>query len=63
MNKIKYPGVINKEDFMKNKTVDKVLYGLTIRDVTFCKRCVISNQRPNSAVEYNHTQENKKTNN
>jgi len=59
MNKIKYPGVINKEDFMKNKTVDKVLYGLP-KDVTFCKRCVISNQRPNSAVEYNHTKKTKK---
>ena len=28
-------------------------YGLP-RDVLFCKKCVISNQRPNSAVEYNH---------
>ncbi|MDA9210910.1 N-acetyl sugar amidotransferase [Methylophilaceae bacterium] len=59
MNKIKYPEVINKEDFMKNKTVDKILYGLP-KDVTFCKRCVISNQRPNSAVEFNHTKKTKK---
>ena len=28
-------------------------YGLP-RDVRFCKRCVISNQRPNSAVEFKH---------
>jgi N-acetyl sugar amidotransferase len=29
-------------------------YGLP-REVKFCTRCVISNQRPNSAVEYQHT--------
>lgn len=29
-------------------------------EVKFCKRCVISNQRPNSAVEYQHTKETKK---
>jgi N-acetyl sugar amidotransferase len=30
------------------------LYGLP-RTVVFCRQCVISNQRPNSAVEYQHT--------
>ena len=35
-------------------------YGLP-RDVAFCSRCVISNQRPNSTVEYKHTRESKKT--
>lgn len=35
-------------------------YGLP-REVRFCTRCVISNQRPNSAVEYSHTKESKKT--
>jgi len=35
-------------------------YGLP-HDVRFCKRCVISNQRPNSAVEYAHTAETKKS--
>lgn len=30
-------------------------------DVKFCNRCVISNQRPNSAVEFKHTAESKKT--
>lgn len=33
-----------------------VYYGLP-RDVRFCMRCVISNQRPNSAVEFKHTRE------
>lgn len=31
-----------------------VKYGLP-REVKFCRQCVISNQRPNSAVEYEHT--------
>lgn len=35
-------------------------YGLPSK-VEFCTRCVISNQRPNSAVEYEHTQESSKT--
>ena len=34
-------------------------YGLP-RDIKFCKRCVISNQRPNSTVEYKHTKESQK---
>lgn len=34
-------------------------YGLT-EEVAFCKNCVISNQRPNSAVEYAHTKDSKK---
>jgi N-acetyl sugar amidotransferase len=37
----------------------EVKYGLP-RDVRFCSRCVISNQRPNSAVEYRHTTESRK---
>jgi N-acetyl sugar amidotransferase len=34
-------------------------YGLP-RDVRFCTKCVISNQRPNSTVEYSHTRATKK---
>lgn len=34
----------------------EAFYGLP-RDVRFCRRCVISNQRPNSAVEYLHTRQ------
>jgi N-acetyl sugar amidotransferase len=34
-------------------------YGLP-KQVLFCRRCTISNQRPNSAVEYAHTPESKK---
>lgn len=35
-------------------------YGLPA-EVKFCKRCVMSNQRPTSAVEFKHTKESKKT--
>ena len=35
------------------------LYGLP-NEVKFCKRCVISNQRPNSTVEFKHTSKSKK---
>jgi len=38
----------------------EVKYGLP-REVKFCSKCVISNQRPNSAVEYEHTATSKKT--
>jgi N-acetyl sugar amidotransferase len=38
----------------------EVKYGLP-REVKFCRRCVISNQRPNSAVEYSHTAASKKS--
>lgn len=34
-------------------------YGLPLA-VKFCKKCVISNQRPNSAIEFQHTKESKK---
>lgn len=34
-------------------------YGLP-SDVRFCKKCVISNQRPNSSVEFQHTKGSKK---
>jgi N-acetyl sugar amidotransferase len=59
MNKIQYPKPVNLEDFVKNKSNPRVLYGLPEK-VLFCKKCVISNQRPNSAIEYTHTQESKK---
>ncbi|MES1159252.1 MAG: N-acetyl sugar amidotransferase [Bacteroidota bacterium] len=38
----------------------ETFYGLPA-EVKFCKRCVMSNQRPTSAVEFKHTKESKKT--
>jgi N-acetyl sugar amidotransferase len=37
----------------------EAFYGLP-REVAFCRSCVISNQRPNSTVEFQHTRESKK---
>lgn len=37
----------------------EVKYGLP-GEVLFCKKCVISNQRPNSSVEFKHTRDSKK---
>ena len=39
----------------------KTLYGLP-RKVIFCKKSLISNQRPNSAIEFKHTKNSKKKN-
>ena len=43
---------------MKNKL--EAYYGLP-NEVQFCVKCVMSNQRPTSAVEFKHTKESKKT--
>ena len=42
-----------------NKDKLEVYYGLP-REVIFCNKCVISNQRPASAVEFKHTRDSKK---
>lgn len=41
------------------RTLFEAKYGLPLQ-VKFCKRCVISNQRPSSTVEYSHVKESKK---
>jgi N-acetyl sugar amidotransferase len=50
--------IVRQVDYISrfNESVEKpeALYGLP-KDVAFCSRCVISNQRPNSAVEFEHT--------
>jgi N-acetyl sugar amidotransferase len=38
----------------------ETFYGLP-SEVKFCKRCVMSNQRPASAIEFKHTKDSKKT--
>jgi len=43
---------------MENKY--ETFYGLP-HDVKFCTKCVMSNQRPTSAIEFKHTKESKKT--
>jgi len=59
MEKIHYPSAIELNEFSKKNTDPQAFYGLPT-DVKYCRKCVISNQRPNSAVEYNHTQGSKK---
>ncbi|MBP2667420.1 MAG: N-acetyl sugar amidotransferase [Firmicutes bacterium] len=57
--------IIDKPEVVDLKKYDlpqqqlEIKYGLP-RTITFCKKCVISNQRPNSAVEYAHTKASKK---
>jgi N-acetyl sugar amidotransferase len=56
---IPYPQPVNYSQYAPNAVAEATKYGLP-PEVKFCKRCVISNQRPNSAVEYKHTSESKK---
>lgn len=42
------------DEFSPHATPETARYGLPL-EVRFCTRCVVSNQRPNSAVEYEHT--------
>ena len=48
--KFPYPKKVDKK-FFKSDQVGPPLYGLPI-EVKFCNNCVISNQRPSSAVEF-----------
>jgi N-acetyl sugar amidotransferase len=53
MNIIRYPQSVDLKPFSKDNQEPQALYGLP-KNVSYCKKCVISNQRPNSAVEYRH---------
>lgn len=59
MDRIPVPKEVDKSAFSANATDLDAKYGLPT-EVAFCNSCVISNQRPNSAVEYNHTKDSKK---
>jgi N-acetyl sugar amidotransferase len=59
VEQIKYPSTVDLAPFAKVNPKPEAFYGLPSK-VEYCKRCVISNQRPNSAVEYDHTKESKK---
>ena len=59
MNKIRYPQPVDLKPFGRDNAKPEALYGLPSK-VAYCKSCVISNQRPNSAVEYKHTKQTKK---
>lgn len=59
MDIIRYPAPVDTTRFARQLEEPEALYGLP-REVKFCRTCVISNQRPNSAVEYTHTKQSKK---
>lgn len=59
MEIIKFPSPIDLTAFAKDAPSSEPKYGLP-NQVGYCKKCVISNQRPNSAVEYKHTKDSKK---
>lgn len=59
MEKIPYPQEIDRSYYAGDAHARETKYGLPA-EVRYCVRCVISNQRPNSAVEYNHVKESKK---
>ena len=58
----KYPRHVHTDLSKYDPTLNRpeTMYGLP-EDVKFCTCCVISNQRPNSAVEFKHTAESKKS--
>lgn len=59
MERIAAPQDVDRSLYAPDAVNPEAKYGLP-QQVVFCKRCVISNQRPNSAVEYAHTKESKK---
>jgi N-acetyl sugar amidotransferase len=59
MEIIRYPDMVDLSAFSRCQKHLEAKYGLPLQ-VVFCRRCVISNQRPNSAVEYKHTKDSQK---
>jgi len=59
MEKIRVPELADLAKYAAAVTKPEAKYGLPEK-VVFCRSCVISNQRPNSAVEYSHTKASKK---
>jgi len=60
MKRYRFPDPVDITPFQLDESADlSAYYGLP-RQVRFCRRCVISNQRPNSAIEYRHTIQSKK---
>lgn len=51
---------VDAELYSPFRDARETMYGLPA-DVKFCRKCVISNQRPNSSVEYKHTADSIKT--
>ena len=56
---IKKPAQVDFSLFAPDSDMGIPLYGLP-KQIAFCRRCVYSNQKPNSEAEYNHTASTKK---
>ena len=56
---IEYPKDIDLTEFKKDKS-SNTKYGLP-SEMKYCKSCVISNQRPNTTIEFKHNEKSKKT--
>ena len=56
---IKAPTSPDMSQFAEDADITETKYGLP-REVKYCKTCVISNQRPNSAQEFKHSKASKK---
>jgi len=59
MDKYKAFEEIDLAPFQPSAAPTQARYGLPL-EVKYCTKCVISNQRPNSAVEFKHTKDSKK---
>ncbi|MDC0059783.1 N-acetyl sugar amidotransferase [Pelagibacteraceae bacterium] len=59
MEKIKYPSKIDISLFDKKNKKNSTLFGLPEK-VTFCKKCIMSNQKPNSTIEFKNSVNEKK---
>lgn len=59
MDIIPRPKPVNFIDFIPENSSPQTKYGLPT-NVQYCRKCVITNQRPNSAVEYDHVPNSKK---
>ncbi len=60
MNKYPRHTPIDHSKYAPSVNDPETKYGLP-QEVKFCSSCIISNQRPNSAVEFEHTKDSKKT--
>ena len=54
------PKPVDHSKYLVELNAPEAFYGLD-QSVKYCVSCVISNQRPNSAVEFSHTKASKKT--
>ena len=57
MDKIPYPQEVDLKKYSKDNN-PKSYYGLP-EEVKFCKKCVMSNQKPNSTIEFKNNIESK----